>query len=50
MIAKKSTAKKRVPGIDEGKIWMEKDFGTLTKRELAVWYTSRKELYSVSAS
>ena len=35
--AKKSTSKKRIPGIDTGKIWMAKDFGILTKRELAVW-------------
>jgi hypothetical protein len=43
MGVKKFAAKKRVPGIDKGKIWMAKDFDTLTKRELAVWYASPKE-------
>jgi len=41
--AKKPAAKKRVPGIDKGKIWMAKDFDILTKRELAAWYASHKE-------
>ena len=30
--------KKRVPGIDKGKIWMSKDFDTMTARELDDWY------------
>ena len=30
--------KKRVPGIDKGKIWMSKDFDTMSARELADWY------------
>jgi hypothetical protein len=36
--AKKPVAKKRVPGIDKGKIWMADDFDVLTERELAEWY------------
>jgi len=40
--AKKPAAKKRNPGIDKGRIWMAEDFDVLTKRELAVWYASRK--------
>jgi len=36
--AKKSVAKKRVPGIDKGRIWMAEDFDVLTERELANWY------------
>ena len=35
-----STPKKRVPGIDKGKIWMAKDFNTMSKRELDAWYKS----------
>jgi hypothetical protein len=38
--AKKPVAKKRVPGIDKGKIWMADDFDVLTERELADWYVS----------
>jgi prevent-host-death family protein len=30
--------KKRVPGIDKGKIWMAKDFNSMSKRELDDWY------------
>jgi len=30
--------KKRVPGIDKGKIWMAKDFNVMSKRELGDWY------------
>jgi prevent-host-death family protein len=29
--------KKRIPGIDKGKIWMAKDFGVLTAQELDDW-------------
>jgi hypothetical protein len=36
--AKKPVAKKRVPGIDKGKIWMAADFDVLSERELAEWY------------
>jgi hypothetical protein len=36
--AKKPVAKKRVPGIDKGKIWMADDFDVLTEKELADWY------------
>jgi prevent-host-death family protein len=32
------TPKKRVPGIDKGKIWMAKDFNSMSKRELDGWY------------
>ena len=31
------THKKRVPGIDKGKIWMAKDFNSMSKRELDEW-------------
>ena len=31
-------SKKRVPGIDQGKIWMAKDFNVLSKQELDDWY------------
>lgn len=31
-------SKKRIPGIDKGKIWMAKDFDVLSKRELDDWY------------
>ena len=31
-------SKKRVPGIDKGKIWMAKDFNSISKRELDDWY------------
>ena len=34
------TPKKRVPGIDKGKIWMAKDFNSMSKRELDDWYRS----------
>lgn len=39
-VATKSSgmAKKRVPGIDKGKIWMADDFDVLTEKELAEWY------------
>jgi prevent-host-death family protein len=30
--------KKRVPGIDKGKIWMAKDFNSMSKCELDEWY------------
>jgi prevent-host-death family protein len=32
------TRKKRVPGIDKGKIWMAKDFNSMSKRDLDDWY------------
>ena len=32
------TSKKRVPGIDKGKIWMAKDFNVTSKRQLDDWY------------
>ena len=35
--AKKPIAKKRVPGIDKGKIWMADDFDVLSESELADW-------------
>jgi prevent-host-death family protein len=31
-------AKKRVPGIDKGKIWMSDDFDVMSERELEEWY------------
>ena len=30
--------KKRVPGIDRGKIWMSEDFDVMSERELEEWY------------
>ena len=33
--AKKPVAKKRVPGVDKGKIWMADDFDVLSESELA---------------
>jgi prevent-host-death family protein len=30
--------KKRVPGIDKGKIWMADDFDLMSERELEEWY------------
>ena len=33
-----AVAKKRVPGIDKGKIWISKDFDVMTERELRDWY------------
>jgi len=33
-----AASKKRVPGIDKGKIWMAKDFNSMSKRELDDWY------------
>ena len=30
-------AKKRIPGIDKGRIWMAKDFDGLSERELDDW-------------
>jgi prevent-host-death family protein len=29
---------KRLPGIDKGKVWMAKDFDSMSKRELDDWY------------
>jgi prevent-host-death family protein len=31
-------AKKRVPGIDRGRIWMSEDFDVMSERELDEWY------------
>jgi prevent-host-death family protein len=31
-------AKKRIPGIDKGKIWMSDDFDVMSERELDEWY------------
>ena len=35
---KEPVAKKRVPGIDKGKIWIAEDFDVLTESELSDWY------------
>lgn len=35
---KPPVAKKRVPGIDKGKIWIADDFDTMSERELDDWY------------
>jgi len=40
----RQTAKKRVPGIDKGKIWMSKDFDVMTARELEDWYQTDNRL------
>lgn len=36
--AKDPAAKKRIPRIDKGKIWITDDFDKLTEQELAEWY------------
>jgi len=36
--------KKRVPGIDKGKIWMSKDFDVMSDRELSDWYRADNRL------
>lgn len=33
-----AATKKRVPGIDKGKIWMAKDFDITSEQELGDWY------------
>lgn len=41
----KSTArKKRVPGIDKGKIWIAADFDKMSARELDDWYRADAKL------
>jgi len=40
----RQTAKKRVPGIDKGKIWMAKYFDVMTARELEDWYQTDNRL------
>jgi len=37
-------AKKRVPGIDKGKIWMSKDFDVMSDRDLRDWYRGGERL------
>jgi prevent-host-death family protein len=34
------SSKRRVPGIDKGKLWIAKDFNSMSKRELDDWYRS----------
>lgn len=48
--AKKPVAKKRVPGIDKGKIWMAEDFDVLSESELAEWYGLADERQSTECS
>ena len=36
--------KKRVPGIDKGKIWIADDFDKMSKRELEEWHASDAKL------
>jgi len=31
-------ARRRVPGIDKGKIWMSKDFDVMSERDLKDWH------------
>ena len=33
-----ATSKKRISGIDKGKIWMAKDFNSMSRRELDDWH------------
>ena len=40
----RQTAKKRVAGIDRGKIRMSKDFDVMTARELEDWYRTDNRL------
>ena len=35
-------ARKRIPGIDKGKLWIADDFDSMSKSELADWYGSKK--------
>ena len=37
-------AKKRVPGIDKGKIWMAKDFDAMSEQDLKDWYRADARL------
>ena len=37
-VSLEAITKKRVPGIDKGKIWMAEDFDVLSGLELAEWY------------
>jgi prevent-host-death family protein len=37
-------AKKRIPGIDKGRIWTSKDFDVLSDRELRDWYHGDERL------
>jgi prevent-host-death family protein len=39
--------KKRVPGIDKGKIWIADDFDKMSERELDDWYAADPKLGSV---
>jgi hypothetical protein len=43
--AKKPVAKKCVPGIGKGKIWMAEDFDVLTESELADWYGLAEDVW-----
>src|SRR6185436_8755849 len=36
--------KKRVPGIDKGRVWMSADFDIMSKRELNDWYRGDSRL------
>ena len=37
-------ARKRVPGIDKGKVWMAEDFDIMSERELNDWYRGDSRL------
>ena len=37
-------AKRRVPGIDKGKIWMSKDFDVMSERDLKDWHRTDDRL------
>jgi prevent-host-death family protein len=41
---KPQTAKKRIPGIDKGKIWIADDFDKMSERELGDWYGADTKL------
>jgi prevent-host-death family protein len=40
----KQDAKKRVPGIDKGKLWISKDFDVMSERDIKDWYRSDDRL------
>lgn len=45
---KPQAAKKRVPGIDKGKIWIADDFDKMSERELDDWYAADSKLGGVN--
>lgn len=41
---KAQATKKRVPGIDKGRIWIADDFNEMSERELNDWYAADSKL------